>query len=507
MDKLQSIRDTCIEELKTLSGFVPASAVARLVDAQDPEPETLFSLGDVYAYCFFKCTTETLGLKVDREEQDPASIDKVINGEMVNLPGYSADADTLKTLFDDLHLFPRPTAEQIMAYAQMPTEELSSAIIDIITGNGEGSTDADSILWRCVYAGYVLIQATQAAQNAPKTRHRADKDIAALSTSGRRQLSITNKKYQDALLPKPNKVAYVEIFDGSLFDNLRFDKNGMLEIGPGIEQRLSQAAQQGGNLEKYSVSLISQIYTAVFRARVAVTDQTVTIHIPTFCKEMGMDIQSGKANDIFAKLRVFENCMGVLDGKKYYALLQIIEIDQEANTLTFAAPYIINLMKRIAAEPAAQKKGKNYEYIIPGYSWLIHSAIVSERNEPAKHIVNYLIQGLTQRGDLPDGQLRQRRRISDSGNGQVTFSVTFKTILEHAPILRNRLATGTTADKNKKLKRAFLGAYELLQKRTDAYKYYKDLDVPRIFPTVTTLDRKLTITHLGRNPDYKRPFE
>lgn len=513
MDRLKSIRDSCIAELKTLSGLVAGPSVARLIN-QEAEEGDCFKLGDVYAHCFYFCITPTYGLKIPRETEPAGDPDAWPadtwpgwqNGESIILPGYSADPDNIRTLFDDLKLYPRPTEEQIKSYADMADEALCDALIDIITDAGEGSTDADAILWRCVYAGYICLQAIQRAKNTPKPRRRADKDLIARSLSGGRQLSITNKKYQGALLPKPNKTAYVEIFDGSLFDYLRFNDKGMLEIGPDTEQRLARANRQSNSLEKYSVNLIQQVFTAVFRAQVAVTEQTVTIHIPTFCSEMGMDIQSGKANDIFSKLRVFENCMGVLGGDKYYALLKIIEIDQTANTMTFAAPYINKLLIQIAKDPTMRKKGKTYEYTIPGYCWLIHAAITSARNEPAKQIVNYLIAGLMQRGRKSDTALKQKQGKTEKEAGKVTFAVTFKTIIEQAPILQQRLLTGTTADKNKKLKRAFLGAYDLLKTRTDVYQYFINLTVPQIFPTVTTLEKKLSITHQGINPNYKKPF-
>ena len=84
----------------------------------------------------------------------------------------------------------------------------------------------------------------------------------------------------------------------------------------------------------------------------------------------------------------------------------------------------------------------------------------------------------------------------------VTYSVSFATIVHDVPMLESRIAAGTTADKNKKLKRAFTGAYELLKSHTDAYKYFIGLNVPQHVPTMTTLKNDLVITYQGINAAY-----
>jgi hypothetical protein len=44
----------------------------------------------------------------------------------------------------------------------------------------------------------------------------------------------------------------------------------------------------------------------------------------------------------------------------------------------------------------------------------------------------------------------------------------------------------------------------LLKEKTDVYKYYNNLKIPEIIPTVTTLDQVLEISHTGINKDYKK---
>lgn len=333
-------------------------------------------------------------------------------------------------------------------------------------------------------------------------RPRHDKSLDFLSTSNGRQLSITHEKYQYALSLHKNKTAYIRKLDGGIFDNLRFNQQGQLEVSPDIEQSINTALKKTQDAQGFDPTILQQIFTAVYKAQVGLTPYTITIHIPTFCREMGIDIHSSKANDIFSKLKVFENCLGVLGGNKYYAVLVIIGIDTEANTMTFAAPYMNQLLLEIANNPAKKVETKAYKYEIPGYSWLIHSSIVSERNEPAKQLVNLIIAALLQRGGTPDNQLKQNKG-REGVSEKVNYDISCKTLVNNTPILRQRIAQGTTADKNKTLKRAFTGAYNLLKTRTDAYKYFVSLNVSEVVPTMTTLNAELHITHSGINPEYK----
>lgn len=335
-----------------------------------------------------------------------------------------------------------------------------------------------------------------------KRKPRHDRELDLLSTSNGRQLSITHPEYQYALTMRRNKTAYIRRMDGGIIANLSFNKQGQLEINPNIEKDIKTALKKAQDAQGFDTALLQQIFTAVYKAQQSITPTTITIHVPTFCREMGIDIHSGKANDILAKLKVFENCMGVLGGNNYYAVLTIIEIHPEANTMTFAAPYMNRILMEIASKPAAKKETKAFQYVIPGYSWLIHSAIVSERNEPAKQIVTRLIAGLLQRGGKPDNKLAQNKG-REGVEEKVSYSISFNTLVNDAPILKQRIAQGTTANKNLKLRRAFEGAYNLLKTRTDAYKYFIDLNVQEVTPTITTLDRELTITHRGINPEYK----
>lgn len=407
-------------------------------------------------------------------------------------------------------IFPPVSAREVREYACMETADFAQLLYDICTENGSKLTPADDeasgfkspiMMERCLYAAYVYNTLAEYLEER-------EKGINAISIGNGRQISITHKKYQYALTTHKNKNAYIEILSGGIMNNLHFTDTGELDIGPDesgkIEKQLKAAAKGRADAENFSITLIQQVFTAVFRAQSSIGPEGITVYMPKFCREMGIDINHSNANDVWGKLKVFEDCVGVLEGSKRYSVLNITAVDPIANTVTFFAPYLFKILSAIKNEPAAKKETKTYKYEIPGFAWLIHSTIVSERNEPAKYIVTRIIAGLMQRGSRLDSKLAQNKDKANAGD-VVTYSISCLSIIEDTPMLQKRISTGATADKNKKLKRAFEGAYKLLKTRTDAYKYFVDLTVREVIPTMTTLDTEIIITHKGINAAYDVP--
>ena len=62
----------------------------------------------------------------------------------------------------------------------------------------------------------------------------------------------------------------------------------------------------------------------------------------------------------------------------------------------------------------------------------------------------------------------------------------------------------TAREKNTILKNSFSKAYELLKEKTDIYKYYIDLQISEIVPTITTIEQIIKISHSGKNANYKK---
>jgi len=350
------------------------------------------------------------------------------------------------------------------------------------------------------------------APSQPETSaHKAAELAGAIMQVGGRQAAITDKKFQHALTTKKNDSAYIEVYKDDFMNLLTF-KDGALNI---LESDTGGKEITSGLQSDQSIdtALLREVYTAIYQTATHIDAHTVTIYLPSFCREMGIDIQSKKAVNIFDKFQQFNKCLGVLDGNKRLKVLDVIGFDIAANTITIAAPYMNRILFDIMEKNEKTKKNGE-KYLNPAHHFLMHSTIVSERNKPAIEIANRIITGIMQRGTTPDAKLPQNKNLNLADNNiddtQVTYRVSFQEIIDSIPQLQSRLQktdkkgkASSTNQANMQLKRAFEGAYRILKQKTDVYQYYLYLDIPKTTPTATTLKDLLVITHNGKNADYR----
>lgn len=338
------------------------------------------------------------------------------------------------------------------------------------------------------------------------TRIKRSIGVNIIRSVGARQMSITDRRYMYALTPYPNKVAYIAAVSEEFFSQLVF-RDGMLDIpGSGITHLdLKQQTEMGmQDLKEIDLPLLREIFTAVYKSAKDATLSTTTVYLPAFSREMGIDISAGKPVDLFRKLSVFRNCFGVM-GKSFWKVLDVLGYDEESNCIELATPYFNRLIIAQRQELAEQQRKSRRKAIAGGYTRLIHSTIVKERNKVAVEIVYRLITGLVQRGGLPDDKLARNRNRHFDDHELVTYSISFMTIIDNVPVLKRRLKDSTATNKNLQLSRSFKKAYELMHTQTDVYEYFIDLNIPEIIPTSTTLNEKLVITHRGINGSYRSP--
>jgi hypothetical protein len=347
-------------------------------------------------------------------------------------------------------------------------------------------------------------------------------DEAIITSSGAYQVSITDKDYQYALMPLHNKKAYISPLRESIMQKLTFE-NGRLsvldsDIAPA--QLKEETANGMKDIKSLDLPLLRQIFTAVYKTEIKGDTHTITVHAPSFFREMGIDVRSvpdleeyrqgnhasssqSKLNDVFGKLRQFESCIGVSKGT-YYELLRAIVIDPQRNTITFATPYMNHILREIKEKNIEKSRAGKCLYDNPGYNFLMHSTITSERNKPAVEIVNRIMAGLLQRGGTADAALPQNKKKVMKNKTRVTYKITYNGLIKDIPDLYQTLKASTTADKNKQLGRAFTKAFELLRTKTDIFNYYVNLKIsPEWAPTSSALSDTLTITHEGINGDYQ----
>lgn len=329
-----------------------------------------------------------------------------------------------------------------------------------------------------------------------------------LVSAGYYQIAISDKKYKFALTTKRNKSAYIQVVKPGFFEKLDFT-GGVItwdrEVA-GVIRNNRRGSYE--DIQDIDPALLTQIYTAAVKAHKSHNGYTITVYFHKFLREMGIDPGKNNAPDIMRKLQSFENCVGVMQGTGIIAkLFSIIEINAADDTMTFAAPYIFRLIDELESKNKIERKTKDgdYEYIAPYHNMLVYSTIANERNKTAVELVYLIIAGLHQRGKVPDANTYAKKNMQHRDPRLVTYQTSFGSLVDDTSILSGRIeAYKSTADKNKALRRAFEKAYQLIETKTDAGEYFIDLQIPKIIPTISTLDDKLTITHHGVNGDYRQ---
>lgn len=339
----------------------------------------------------------------------------------------------------------------------------------------------------------------QKLNNTKQTRNRTKLPIY--------QNVISDKDYQYALTVKQNKNAYLALVNPDFFHDVQF-QNGDVTYNNYVISTIKEYKKgEYKDISEINFPLLVQFYTIAYKHAKERGERTITVHLPTFFKSVGTNIKSGNPADVMKQIYSFRNLVGIMPKEKTISsVFQIIEIDMLNETITFATPYMNKLFRLLDEKNTKEKKikGDSNIFTLPYHNKLIRSKITSERNKAAAELVYLITTGLLQRGKTPDALTYKNKHSICSDNKLVTYSISFKSLVEQAPILKGRINNyKTTSDKNKALKRAFEGAYKLLNSRTDAHKYYIDLFCNNVIPTMSTLDANLIITHHGINGDYK----
>jgi len=347
---------------------------------------------------------------------------------------------------------------------------------------------------------------------AEKKTRRTVQQAAELSkfvSAGYYQLNISDPQYKHSLTTQKNKTAYIAIVDPAAFDGLTI-ADGFLRLDNATMGRIKRYTKgKYEDISEIDLPLLVQCYTAAFKSIHSYGEHTVTVYTPQFFKEMGIDTHGEKSADMMRKIAAFSDLWGFLGHDGTMAkVFDLIQIDAQQQTMTFAAPYMLRIWEKLDEKNHIErntKQGALISYDRPYHNNLVHSSIASERNKPAVELVYLITSGILQRGFIPDAKTYNRKQTKNISQGAITYSVTFRTLLNNAPLLRSRIATyKTAADKNRALRRAFEKAYSLLKTKTDAQQYFYNLKWQDAIPTMTTLDGVLTFTHEGKNGQYKR---
>ena len=346
-------------------------------------------------------------------------------------------------------------------------------------------------------------QAKDQGKKLPQTQRAGN-----LVSAGFYQYVISDKKYEHGLSTQQNKNAYIALMDAEFFERMDFS-DGTLTFDKetaGIVKQYKKGKYT--DIIDLDFPLLKQIYTAAVKSNIRHDAFTITVSLPRFFHEMGIEMSKGNAPDIMAKLHSFEYCVGIMPGMQTISkLFSIIDLDIKNQTMTFAVPYIMRLLETLDEKNHIERKtrqGELIDYRKPYHNTLVHSSIAKERNQTAVELGYLITNGLLQRGYVPDIQTYKWKNAKTKYPERITYSIRFSTLINDAPLLRGRIQSyQNTADKNKALRRAFEKAYQLLQQNTDAGEWFINLRYSEIIPTMTTLEDELTFTHEGKNADYK----
>lgn len=336
------------------------------------------------------------------------------------------------------------------------------------------------------------------------TKRKAEQSAGAITDIPSRVISITDKNYQHALTPYINKFAYIALVEKDFFSKLSFEGGKISYIGSDIGPAEIRAAAANGRkteiVKTLDIQLLRTIFTAIYYNAIGVNGGNVTVYLPDFCKAMGVDMQTGKPNDIFGKINQFSTFLGYTDDGSFYKLLGFSKYDADANTITFDSPYMNMIIQKIRERNTITKRNGD-QYLNPGCSRLVHTSIANERNKAAVEIVQIIVALLQQRGGKNLNS--EGKRIKGE---KVTGHKKFSAIVDEIPMLKDRIEEGDKSNINRQLSRAFKKAYELLRIKTDVYQYFVNLEISDVVPTATTLNKLiLTYAHDGINPEYKQP--
>lgn len=336
-----------------------------------------------------------------------------------------------------------------------------------------------------------------------------DSNSDRIVTNGYYQQVLSDEDYRYAMTLKKNQTAYISIFDPSAFEGLKINDEGYFMLNDEIRGRIKNTKRgKYEDISKINLALLHQCYTAAFKSIQSYGNNTITVYQPQFFKEAGIEAYGEKANGIMKDIMAFSDLWGMLPNyNAMYKVFSLISIDSEKKTMTFAVPYFMRLWEILDEKNHIEHKTKKGEVISfdrKYHNMLVHSSIVSERNKPAINLVYLVVNSLIRRSDRPDGATYKKKTTTKPGI--VTYSITFRSLLNEEPVLRARIQSlKSTSDQNKALKRAFTGLYALLKKKTDVTQYYVNVkwDEHNI-PTIATLDKLFVITHEGKNGEYQR---
>lgn len=350
-------------------------------------------------------------------------------------------------------------------------------------------------------------------------RKRAEQQGALLSLGNhKRQVTITEGDLQSALSLKINRTAYLAVFTPEQLERLEVESRKLRGGGgDGYSAKVARAIAKESMLnavKDIDLPLVRNFYTAVYaKAKASGLENSImTIYMPSFFRDMGIEVRDENAS-VLEKIHKCVNLYGVMYNEMF-PVVKVDRINYADGVITVDCPYLLQLCRAMDNIDTTAQVGKGKskaDYEIPGYTWLIHADIAKERNKAAVEIVTRIVAGLGRRGvTSPNAIIPQQEGDTTLPDIRIfRYEIIFSTLMDEVPNLKVQYERNKkTADKNKFLRRTWLAVLDILKNCTDVYDNYVDFEVhfaDNKVPTSSKLNKKVYISHKGKNPEFKLP--
>ena len=377
------------------------------------------------------------------------------------------------------------------------------------------------------------------------------KEKGAIMTIGGRLADISNPDYSGWLTERPNKYAYISYTgDKHYFDRINADPDGNLyeQLQRSVseqDKRARKSIKEGRYFDdrppehEHINSYILQALLKVVLDNPRNEDgRYFYIHTPTLAKELNEHFitnldeydengvlkeeaeqhrkeaaEKEKAAHQDGEKATYTppNFMDLLTDLNYWVgvinnmptqIISINQVDYKSNTIRVDSPYIYDVIRANDEKRKLDAEKKEVKVINPGYDYLLHSSIATEKDKIAVDLAITIINKILQRGSK-NYNADEENAEADSENKTITLKVKFRDLIDETPALKMAYNGASSKYKYDILSRKFKLAFKILKNKTDIFSYYKELKIPNTPPTTRTLDNYLVITHQGVNRDYK----
>lgn len=328
---------------------------------------------------------------------------------------------------------------------------------------------------------------------------------------------ITAKEYQNALTPVKNGSAYIqplleEVVKHLTYSGDKFFYDGVEMTDTQLETKFNNSKEAANNVDAFLLlALYSVILGEIQRVTSAMDTDTilkliddqrflmfpVVIYMPEFMARLGWarTISAQDIQTLSDKILSYNGVTGRMKCRRGFHNIPFMlstGLDPDTNNLTITSPYMNKLVIQIfdasieritegqEKKPRLKRNGKPFTQ--PTYSRMIKTSICKEKNERAKAIVKMVVELIETSGDRHP-KLKARTIVNRVKDLKAAYD-----------------AAESTSDKNKKLRRAFAKAWELLETKTWLRTYYPGITLPDVndkdcIPTTTTIDTMVFIFH------------